>query len=145
MARLIDAEEFEAYCIERDPKYSEAEWQAYLDGVQRVLEAIDAAPTMTKYVRCEDCDEVVHSIIRPDLYYCCGEKTLDEVMDTIELMLARDVWTTMDKINPIGGHGPASPYDQPLMAETNYSAQLRYELETPVRRAKEVYKPHDKA
>ena len=56
MARLIDAEEFEAYCIERDPKYSEAEWQAYLDGVQRVLEAIDAAPTMTKYVRCEDCD-----------------------------------------------------------------------------------------
>lgn len=46
MARLIDAEEFEAYCIERDPKYSEAEWQAYLDGVQRVLEAIDAAPTM---------------------------------------------------------------------------------------------------
>lgn len=70
MARLIDAEEFEAYCIERDQKYSEAEWQAYLDGVQRVLEAIDAAPTMTKYVRCEDCDEVVHSIIRPDLYYC---------------------------------------------------------------------------
>ena len=48
MERLIDAEEFEAYCIERDPKYSEAEWQAYLDGVQRVLEAIDAAPTMTK-------------------------------------------------------------------------------------------------
>lgn len=76
--------------------------------------------------------------------YLCGEKTLDEVMDTIELMLARDVWTTMDKINPIGGHGPASPYDQPLMAEINYSAQLRYELETPVRRAKEVYKPHDK-
>lgn len=70
MARLIDAEEFEAYCIERDPKYSEAEWQAYLDGVQRVLEAIDAAPTMTKYVRCEDCDEVVNSIICPDLYYC---------------------------------------------------------------------------
>lgn len=70
MARLIDAEEFEAYCIERDLKYSEAEWQAYLDGVQRVLEAIDAAPTMTKYVRCEDCDKVVHSIIRPDLYYC---------------------------------------------------------------------------
>lgn len=70
MARLIDAEEFEAYCIERDPKYSEAEWQAYLDGVQRVLEAIDAAPTMTKYVRCEDCDEVVNSTICPDLYYC---------------------------------------------------------------------------
>lgn len=76
--------------------------------------------------------------------HLCGEKTLDEVMDTIELMLARDVWTTMDKINPIGGHGPASPYDQPLMAETNYSAQLRYELETPVRRAKEVDKAYDK-
>lgn len=70
MARLIDAEAFEAYCIERDPKYSEAEWQAYLDDVQRVLEAIDAAPTMTKYVRCEDCDEVVNSLKRPDLYYC---------------------------------------------------------------------------
>jgi hypothetical protein len=77
--------------------------------------------------------------------YVRGEKTLDEIMDTIELMLARDVWATMDKINPIGGHGPASPYDQPLMAETNYSAQLRYELETPVRRAKEVDKAHDKA
>lgn len=182
MARLVDAEEFEAYCIERDPKYSEAEWQAYLDGVQRVLEAIDAAPTMTKYVRCEDCDEVVNSIIRPDLYYCMlhdcpttkegfcneghinkryrdlmeisnlylrGEKTLDEVVDAIRLMLAYDMWTKMFeeadvKVNAIGGHGPASPYDQPLMAETNYSAQLRYELETPVRRAKEVDKAYDK-
>ena len=62
--------------------------------------------------------------------HLCGEKTLDEVMDTID---------------PIDGHGPASPYDQPLMAETNYSAQLRYELETPVRRAKEVDNAHDKA
>ena len=77
--------------------------------------------------------------------YLRGEKTLDQVMDTIELMLTRDVWGMMDKINPIGGHGPVSPYDQPLMAETNYSAQLRYELETPVRRAKEVDKAHDKA
>ena len=77
--------------------------------------------------------------------YLCGKKTLDQVMDTIELMLTRDVWAMMDKINPRGGHGPASPYDQPLMAETNYSAQLRYELETPVRRAKEVNKAHDKA
>nr|DAU58983.1 MAG TPA: hypothetical protein [Caudoviricetes sp.] len=77
--------------------------------------------------------------------HLCGEKTLDEVMDTIELMLARDVWATMDKINPIGGHGPASPYDEPLIAETNYSAQLRYELETPVRQAKEVDKAYDKA
>lgn len=51
--------------------------------------------------------------------YLCGEKTLDEVMDTIKLMLARDVWATMDKINPIGGHGPASPYDEPLIAEAN--------------------------
>lgn len=77
--------------------------------------------------------------------YLRGEKTLDQVMDTIELMLTRDVWAMMDKINPIGGHGPASPYDQPLMAKTNYSAQLRYELETPVRKAKEVDNAHDKA
>ena len=77
--------------------------------------------------------------------YLRGEKTLDQVMDTIELMLTRDVWAMMDKINPSGGHGPVSPYDQPLMAETNYSAQLRYELETPVRQAKEVDNAHDKA
>ena len=77
--------------------------------------------------------------------YLLGEKTLDQVMDTIELMLTRDVWAMMDKINPSGGHGPVSPYDQPLMAETNYSAQLRYELETPVRQAKEVDNAHDKA
>ena len=77
--------------------------------------------------------------------YLRGEKTLDQVMDTIELMLTRDVWAMMDKINPSGGHGPVSPYDQPLMAETNYSAQLRYELETPVRRANEVDKAYDKA
>ena len=70
MARLIDAEEFEAYCIERDPKYSEANGRLTWYGVQQVLEAIDAAPTMTKYVRCEDCDEVVNSTMRPDLYYC---------------------------------------------------------------------------
>lgn len=77
--------------------------------------------------------------------YLRGEKTLDQVMDTIDLMLTRDVWAMMDKINPSGGHGPVSPYDQPLMAETNYSAQLRYELETPVRQAKEVDNAHDKA
>lgn len=81
--------------------------------------------------------------------YLSGEKTLDEVVDAIRLMLAYDMWTKMFeeadvKVDAIGGHGPASPYDQPLMAETNYSAQLRYELETPVRRAKEVDKPHDK-
>ena len=77
--------------------------------------------------------------------YLRGEKTLDQVMDTIELMLTRDVWAMMDKINNSGGHGPVSTYDQPLMAETNYSAQLRYELETPVRQAKEVDNAHDKA
>lgn len=81
--------------------------------------------------------------------YLRGEKTLDEVVDAIRLMLAYDMWTKMFeeadvKVDAIGGHGPASPYDQPLMAETNYSSQLRYELETPVRRAKEVDKPHDK-
>ena len=81
--------------------------------------------------------------------YLRGEKTLDEVVDAIRLMLAYDMWTKMFKeadvkVNAIGGHGPASPYDQPLMAEINYSAQLRYELETPVRRAKEVDKAYDK-
>lgn len=81
--------------------------------------------------------------------YLRGEKTLDEVVDAIRLMLAYDMWTKMFeeadvKVDAIGGHGPASPYDEPLVAKTNYSAQLRYELETPVRRAKEVYKPHDK-
>lgn len=81
--------------------------------------------------------------------YLRGEKTLDEVVDAIRLMLAYDMWTKMFekadvKVDAIGRHGPASPYDQPLMAETNYSAQLRYELEAPVRRAKEVDKVHDK-
>ncbi len=82
--------------------------------------------------------------------YLSGEKTLDEVVDAIRLMLAYDMWTKMFeeadvKVDATGGHGPASPYDQPLMAETNYSAQLRYELEAPVRRAKEGTRPHDKA
>lgn len=70
MARLIDADEFEAYCIERDPKYSDTEWQAYLDGVQQVLEALDAAPTMTKYVRCRDCNDVDYAGARPGRCYC---------------------------------------------------------------------------
>ena len=82
--------------------------------------------------------------------YLRGEKTLDEVVDAIRLMLAYDMWTKMFeeadvKVDATGGHGPASPYDQPLVAKTNYSAQLRYELETPIRRAKEVDRPHDKA
>ena len=82
--------------------------------------------------------------------YLREEKTLDEVVDAIRLMPAYDMWTKMFeeadvKVNAIGGHGPASPYDQPLIAETNYSAQLRYELETPVRQAKEVDKAYDKA
>lgn len=77
--------------------------------------------------------------------YLRGEKTLDEVVDAIRLMLAYDMWTKMFeeadvKVDAIGGHGPISPYDQPLVAKTNYSAQLRYELEAPVRRAKEVDK-----
>lgn len=82
--------------------------------------------------------------------YLRGEKTLDEVVDAIRLMLAYDMWTKMFeeadvKVDAIGGHGHTNPYDQPLMAETNYSAQLRYELEMPVRRAKEVDKAYDKA
>lgn len=78
--------------------------------------------------------------------YLCGKKTLDQVMDGINQMWDSAVYKALLKsLNPTGGHGPISPYDQPLVAETNYSAQLRYELETPVRRAKEVDKPHDKA
>lgn len=82
--------------------------------------------------------------------YLRGEKTLDEVVDAIRLMLAYDMLTKMFeeadvKVDTIGGHGLASPYDEPLIAETNYSAQLRYELETPVRQAKEVDKAYDKA
>ena len=78
--------------------------------------------------------------------YLCGKKTLDQVMDGINHMLDSAAYEALLKrLNPIGGHGPASPYDQPLVAKTNYSAQLRYELEAPVRRAKEVNKPHDKA
>lgn len=82
--------------------------------------------------------------------YLRGEKTLDEVVDAIRLMLAYDMWTKMFeeadvKVDAIGGHGPASSYDEPLVAKTNYSAQLRYELEAPVRRAKEVNKAYDKA
>lgn len=82
--------------------------------------------------------------------YLRGEKTLDEVVDAIRLMLAYDMLTKMFeeadvKVDTIGGHGPASPYDEPLVAKTNYSAQLRYELEAPVRKAKEVNKAYDKA
>ena len=78
--------------------------------------------------------------------YLCGKKTLDQVMDGINQIMMFNIWEMLSKsLDSIDGHGPASPYNQPLMAETNYSAQLRYELETPVRRAKEVNKAHDKA
>ena len=78
--------------------------------------------------------------------YLRGEKTLDQVMDGINQIMMFNIWEMLSKsLDSIDGHGPASPYNQPLMAETNYSAQLRYELETPVRRAKEVDKAHDKA
>lgn len=77
--------------------------------------------------------------------YLCGKKTLDQVMDGINQIMAFDIWEMLSKsLNPIGGHGPVSPYDQPLVAEANYSAQLKYELEAPVRRAKKVDKPHNK-
>lgn len=78
--------------------------------------------------------------------YLCGKKTLDQVMDGINQIMMFNILEMLSKsLDSIDGHGPASPYNQPLMAETNYSAQLRYELETPVRRAKEVDKAHDKA
>ena len=78
--------------------------------------------------------------------YLCGKKTLDQVMDGIDQIMMFNTWEMLSKsLNPVGGHGSASPYDQPLVAKTNYSAQLRYELEAPVRMAKEVDKPHDKA
>lgn len=77
--------------------------------------------------------------------YLCGKKTLDQVMDGINQIITFNTWEMLSKsLNPIGRHGPASPYDQPLVAETNYSAQLRYELEAPIRRAKEMNKAHDK-
>lgn len=73
--------------------------------------------------------------------HLCGEKTLDQVMDGINQIMTFDIWEMLSKsLDSIDGYGPASPYDEPLIAETNYSAQLRYELETPVRRAKEVDK-----
>lgn len=78
--------------------------------------------------------------------YLRGEKTLDQVMDGINQIMTFNIWEILSKsLDSIDGHGPASPYDEPLMAETNYSAQLRYELETPVRRAKEADKAYDKA
>ena len=78
--------------------------------------------------------------------YLCGKKTLDQVMDGINQIMMFNIWEMLSKsLDSIDVHGPASPYDQPLMAKTNYSAQLRYELETPVRRAKEVDKAHDEA
>ena len=78
--------------------------------------------------------------------YLCGKKTLDQVMDGINQIMMFNIWEMLSKsLDSIDGHGPASHYNQPLMAETNYSAQLRYELETPVRQAKEVDNAHDKA
>ena len=78
--------------------------------------------------------------------YLYGKKTLDQVMDGINQIIMFNIWEMLSKsLDSIDGHGPVSPYDQPLMAETNYSAQLRYELETPVRQAKEVDNAHDKA
>lgn len=45
--RLIDAERFEAYdCKTSACAYEGNEFHAYLDGMQRVLEDLDAAPTI---------------------------------------------------------------------------------------------------
>lgn len=51
--------------------------------------------------------------------YLCGKKTLDQVMDGINQIMTFNIWEMLSKsLNPIGGHGPASPYDEPLIAET---------------------------
>lgn len=51
--------------------------------------------------------------------YLCGKKTLDQVMDGINQIMTFDIWEMLSKsLDPIGGHGPASPYDEPLITET---------------------------
>lgn len=59
--------------------------------------------------------------------YLRGEKTLDEVVDAIRLMLAYDMLTKMFeeadvKVDTIGGHGPASPYDEQLFSPAKIRA-----------------------
>ena len=59
--RLIDADEFEVYtCVNKSTDY--------VEGVQSVIEAIDAAPTVdaVPVVRCKDC---IHYIAG----YCCRD------------------------------------------------------------------------
>lgn len=59
--RLIDADEFEVYtCVNKS--------KDYVEGVQSILEAIDAAPTVdaVAVIRCKDC---IHYIAG----YCCRD------------------------------------------------------------------------
>lgn len=51
--------------------------------------------------------------------YLCGKKTLDQVMDGINQIMTFDIWEMLSKsLDSIDGYGPASPYDEPLIAET---------------------------
>lgn len=84
--RLIDADEFEVYtCVKKS--------KDYVDGVQSVLEAIDAAPTVdaAPAVRCKNCEYSYESIgyticshgvcseciVQPD-FYCAEGKRRNE-------------------------------------------------------------------
>lgn len=87
MMRLIDADKFEVYtCVNQS--------EDYVEGVQSVLEAIDAAPTVdaVEVVRCKDCeysyDEIsylycshgvcVDCEVPPDFYCAEGKRRNDE-------------------------------------------------------------------
>lgn len=84
--RLIDADEFEVYtCVNKSTDY--------VEGVQSVLEAIDAAPTVDAVpaIRCKNCEYSYESIgyiiyshgvcceciVQPD-FYCAEGKRRDE-------------------------------------------------------------------
>lgn len=84
--RLINADKFEVYtCVNKSTDY--------VEGVQSVLEAIDAAPTVdaVEVVRCKGCEYSYESIgyiicshgvcseciVQPD-FYCAEGKRRDE-------------------------------------------------------------------
>lgn len=62
-------------------------------------------------------DEIVRrefSHIMADVFY--GMLGVDEAINQYN----DAIYDAIDKmLDPIGGHGPASPYNEPLMAETN--------------------------
>ena len=66
--RPIDADKFDVYCCCGDP--------AYVEGVQSVLEMIDAAPTVdaVEVVHCKDCEYSYESIG----YFICSHGVCSE-------------------------------------------------------------------